>query len=354
MIAENRYRLLYAQRQLPVFQNRMYDSQVEARSCPTGDLEIVEDIETGLVLNASFRSELLEYDSNYQNEQALSPTFYEHLRTVAKIIESGMGKESLVEVGCGKAFFLEMLQNQGYDISGFDPAYEGNNAKVKKSYFNVDKTVKAKGIILRHVLEHISNPIQFLFNIKAANSGIGKIYIEVPCFDWILRHRAWFDVFYEHVNYFRLSDFDRIFGKVISSGRLFGGQYIYVIADLSTLRLPRIDGNAPLVFPLDFLASTPKPNGRKEEAAIWGASSKGVIYALFRERAGNPIRTLIDINPSKHGKYIPSTGLLVKTPTEALSYLSKGSTIYVMNSNYLGEIKSMAGLDFNYISIDEF
>ena len=65
------------------------------------------------------------------------------------------------------------------------------------------------------------------------------IYIEVPCFDWIIEHGAWFDIFYEHVNYFRLDDFRRAFGKVIHAGRSFGGQYLSVIADLDTLRVPR-------------------------------------------------------------------------------------------------------------------
>ena len=99
--------------------------------------------------------------------------------------------------------------------------------------------------LLRHVLEHIQDPVSFLAEIANANQG-GQIYIEVPCFDWILEHKAWFDLFYEHVNYFRLDDLRRMFGTVHEAGHLFGGQYLYVVADLASLRDP---GDAGLPAP---------------------------------------------------------------------------------------------------------
>ena len=64
-------RLLYRQDQLPVFQNRCYDTAEEARACPKGDVRLVEDLTSGLVYNAAFRPELIVYDANYQNEQAV-------------------------------------------------------------------------------------------------------------------------------------------------------------------------------------------------------------------------------------------------------------------------------------------
>jgi len=38
------------------------------------------------------------------------------------------------------------------------------------------------GLILRHVLEHIQNPIKFLQELSLANKEKGRVYIEVPCF----------------------------------------------------------------------------------------------------------------------------------------------------------------------------
>lgn len=212
---------LYEQSAFPIFQNRMYDSADEARSCPRGDIRLVQDDISGLVYNADFQPELMNYDAAYQNEQAHSPMFKSHLEQVATIVERYLGTEALVEVGCGKAYFLELLQSRGCSIAGFDPTYEGENLAVQRRYFGDGVTVSGRGLILRHVLEHVQNPVGFLDGLRDANGG-GLIYIEVPCFDWILRARAWFDIFYEHVNYFRLGDFSTMFGHVVDGGHLFG------------------------------------------------------------------------------------------------------------------------------------
>lgn len=346
-------KLLYQQEQLPIFQNRMYDTEDEAKTCPTGDMQLVEDQWTGLIYNAAFRPELMVYDTNYQNEQALSPLFQQHLESVSRVIARCIGWDSIVEVGCGKGFFLEMLLEKGFDVTGFDPAYEGKNPRIIKHYFESGVGIKAKGLVLRHVLEHIQNPIDFLLKLKKENGGSGRIYIEVPCFDWICEHRAWFDIFYEHVNYFRISDFYRMFGTIIESGALFGGQYQYIVADLSTIREPKIDVSDILIFPENFMHNLTEQYWQElNKTAIWGGASKGVIFALLKKRTGQPVSMVIDINPAKQGKYLPSTGLLVRPPAEALSLLPKGSTIYIMNSNYLGEIIQMSNNNFKYIEID--
>ncbi|WEX76634.1 class I SAM-dependent methyltransferase [Sinorhizobium numidicum] len=345
--------MLYEQRDLPIFQNKMYDSINDAISSPRGDMCLVEDLDTGLVRNAAFKPELMIYDRSYQNEQAVSRSFQEHLDNVAKIILNTMGRSELVEVGCGKAFFLEKLLSDGVEITGFDPAYEGANPRVRREYFQPGSGIEAKGLILRHVLEHIPDPVAFLDQLKQANGNQGKIYIEVPCFDWICQRRAWFDIFYEHVNYFRLSDFHRIFGNVISSGRIFGGQYLFVVAELSSLRQPVIDETDRADLPDDFtrkLDGLDKSN--HEPALIWGGASKGVIFSLLRTRAGLPVKAVIDINPAKQGKYLPITGLQVVAPQDVLPDLPAGSNIYVMNRNYLDEIKQMSNNAYTYIEVD--
>jgi hypothetical protein len=347
------HRLLYAQEQLPIFQNRMYSTKAEAILCPMGDMKLVENLETGLVHNLAFRQELMQYDSNYQNEQAVSQTFIDHLRTVSEIIGRLMGQLNLVEVGCGKGYFLEVLLSSGFEITGFDPTYEGINPRVRRSYFDPSSGIFADGLILRHVLEHVKDPVQFLFQLSKANKGKGRIYIEVPCFEWICLKRAWFDVFYEHVNYFRLTDFLSIFSEVIESGHLFGGQYIYVVAELSSLRTPKRNLNNPVLFPKNFGPTEfASPIDCRGSIAIWGGASKGVIFALLMARAGIKVATVIDINPAKQGHYLPGTGLLVLSPKEALPTLKTGSKLYVMNSNYFEEIKKISSNRFEYVRID--
>ena len=348
-----RQRLLYMQDQLPVFQNRMYDTEAEARNCPKGDVHLVEDLDSGLVFNQAFCPDLMTYDAHYQNEQGVSPLFRVHLESVAGIVERGMGRNELVEVGCGKGFFLEMLLAKGFDVTGYDPTYEGSNPRVLRHHFQPGIGIRARGLVLRHVLEHIQNPYAFLVQLREANQGDGLIYIEVPCFDWICEHRAWFDIFYEHVNYFRISDFDRMFGTILESGRLFGGQYLYVVAELASLRPPRINAADRIDFPDDFTRTIAEPTrSRTGKTVIWGGASKGVIFALLKSRQGRPLDLVIDINPAKQGKFLPATGLRVQSPERALASLPPESTIYVMNSNYLEEIKTMSHHAYTCIGVD--
>lgn len=351
-----RYQEVYKAEKLPVFQNRMFSTESEAKKCIKGDMILVQDLETGLIFNQAFKAEIMQYDSEYQNEQAVSKVFQEHLDRVKEIIQRNFNGQSLIEVGCGKGHFLEVLQKSGFNIYGIDPTYEGSNPAIIKDFFTSDMGIQGDGIILRHVLEHVPNPVEFCSKIRDANGG-GKIYIEVPCFDWILKHRAWFDIFYEHVNYFRMSDFQRMFGTIYEFGHTFGEQYLYLVADLNTLRIPVKDPDDAIDLPEDFLDgvnryanhlnSKPLPN-----AAVWGGASKGVIFSLFMQRFGANINLVIDINPAKQWKYLPGTGIQVYPPEEAMKHLAYGADIFVMNSNYLSEIIDLTNNQYNYLTVD--
>ncbi|MEO0274997.1 MAG: class I SAM-dependent methyltransferase [candidate division WOR-3 bacterium] len=355
-----RYRLLYSVRDLPVFQNRVYNNPFDARNCPKGDVSLVEDMETGLVKNIAYESQGQLYDENYQNEQSYSQTFRSHLEQVSRIIKKHFTKRNrLIEIGCGKGYFLELLLALGFDVIGFDPAYEGSNPRVIKQYFFGGLEKRADGIILRHVLEHIPNPLDFLEKLKAENGG-ALIYIEVPCFEWICKKRAWFDIYYEHVNYFRLKDFYRMFDDVLDAGKFFNDQYLYVVAKLESFKRPKRDPLDPIIFPDDFLSkiryfsekiSNDRKNGRK--IVIWGASSKGVIFSLLMERMGTPVDIAIDINPFKQGKFLPGTGIEVHSPESGINKLPVLSSIYVMNSIYIKEIKEIVGEKIHLIGVDD-
>jgi SAM-dependent methyltransferase len=350
------FREVYRAEQLPVLQNRMFATAQAARDCVRGDVVLVQSLATGLVFNQAFRPELVQYDADYQNEQGLSAAFARHLDAVLDLMRRHFAGRSLVEVGCGKGLFLERLLAAGFDVTGLDPTYEGSNPRVIKEFFTPAIGIHADGLVLRHVLEHVPDPLAFLAGLREANGGGGKIYIEVPCLDWIAHHRAWFDIFYEHVNYFRLVDFERMFGTVHEARRSFSGQYVSVIADLATLRTPQRAASDSFALPTDFIgaieASRARLQARGDGAAIWGGASKGVIFALFMERAGVAIDTVIDINPAKQGRHLAATGLVVQSPQEAMARLPMGADVFVMNSNYLQEIEAMTAHRFHCIPID--
>lgn len=348
-------RLLLELAGIPVYQNRIFETREDAVACPRGDLMLVQDDATGLIFNSAFDAQLIEYSDDYQNEQAHSETFRTHLEQAYAVIQRNLAGRALAEVGCGKGFFLELLRSRGFSAVGVDPAYQGDRPYVIKRPFDRSLGVKADAIVLRHVLEHIPGPLGFLQELAESNGG-GYIYIEVPCFDWICRRRAWFDLFYEHVNYFRLADLRRMFGRVADAGRLFGDQYLFVVADLATLRKPQsmLPGDE-VRFPADFFSGIEacarlSDSGRRH--VVWGAGAKGVMFSAHVLKNGGHIDFAIDINPAKHDKFLAASGIPVLDPERGIQKLAAGDTIFIMNSVYAHEIKARAGARFNYITVE--
>jgi len=343
---------------IPVYQNKMFDTAESARACARGDVVLSQDPLTGIVSNIAFDSGKLDYDEKYQNEQSYSRIFQQHLSQVQAIIEKHFSTTHILEIGCGKGVFLEQLRNTGMDVRGIDPAYEGDAPYIIKENFTPALGIQGDAIVMRHVLEHISQPLDFLETVLQANLGKGLIYIEVPCLEWILDNQAWFDIFYEHVNYFRHADFRKIFGTILESGHLFGGQYLYVVADLASLRRPKsqIGPQEAVSIPENFFAGIERyKTGSKSaiQRVVWGAGAKGVMFSSHMLAQGVTLDFAIDISPAKQGKIVAASALQVFSPQVGIGKLSPGSDIFVMNSNYLHEIKTLAGSIFNYISVDK-
>lgn len=343
---------------LPVYQNKMFATAEAARACPRGDVVLAQDPRSGFVRNRAYDPGLLEYDDSYQNEQAHSPAFRAHMAQVLATVERHFRGTAILEVGCGKGAFLDLLRRAGHDACGIDPAYEGDAPWIVKQAFSPGAGVRGESVVLRHVLEHIPSPFDFLVQIRDANDGGGRIYIEVPCIEWIMRNRAWFDVFYEHVNYFRLADFARMFATVHESGTLFGGQYIYVVADLASLRDPATVAAPvePVALPADFFASLDRCAALARADApgiVWGAAAKGVMFAHHMQARGRPLALAIDINPDKQGRHLAGSALPVLAPSDALAARAGGTDLFVMNSNYLAEIVGMGGPAHHYIAVDQ-
>ena len=343
---------------VPVYQNKMYGSEEDAFTAPRGDVVLVQSEESGLVHNQAFDPEILIYDGSYQNEQGHSPAFQEHITQVLSLIEKHFRGKQILEIGCGKGAFLEQMLAAGHQARGIDPAYEGDSPHILRRHFEPELGIRADAIVMRHVLEHIPSAFEFLKSIAAANGGGGLIYIEVPCLEWILGNNAWFDIFYEHVNYFRRSDFIRLFKRVVESGTLFGGQYIYVVADLATLRDPSAQkpDAIEVAIPSRFFDSLNRcadiaANGRPN--AVWGAAAKGVMFSYHMQARKLAPALAIDINPAKQGRFLAGSGTPVLSPDAGVARLGGNTDIFVMNSNYLSEIRTMGGPGLNYIAVDQ-
>jgi len=171
-------RKIYKAVDFPILQNKVYNTKEEAINCKKGDMNVVIN-EDELICNSDFDSKKMVYDQEYDN--SVPSEFFKSY--YSKIIDHLSKKYKLdsnsfvLDIGCGKGTFLKQMFLDGNYVGraiGIDPSYEGelnsfqNKLLFIKEYFNekhLDNIDTISLVILRHTLEHIPSPSDFLKNI---------------------------------------------------------------------------------------------------------------------------------------------------------------------------------------------
>jgi 2-polyprenyl-3-methyl-5-hydroxy-6-metoxy-1,4-benzoquinol methylase len=351
---------VYRLDRIPAFQNKLFSTPAAAQEAPAAAVELCACPHCDFVFNTHFNDSLMDYDSDYQNAQDHSPNFKAHLDDIAALVTKGISPEHKVaEIGCGKGFFLEVLKSRGIHATGFDPAYEGDNPDIIKSYFNKDtaKNFDADVVIMRHTLEHIESPHTFLLNMKGLLKKDARIFIEIPRLEWIVEHRAFWDIFHEHCNYFSEDFFQGIFNGKAKIHRVFDGQYMLVNARLSDLAAaPAIKQypKRPDLFQGEISKFSRLLSGFRRNY-LWGAGAKGIAFANILDPEKERVTSLVDINPKKQDRFISLTGHACHAPA-AIDWaaLDEKDCLWIMNARYKDEIlKSLPPLKCRVIALGE-
>jgi len=217
----------------PVIQNRTYATPKAARRTKTGDFALGISSTTGHVTNIAFDPSRIVYEKSYNNAQTHSAIFQRHLNTVADYVAANFRDKKVVEIGCGDGTFLKLLSERGLSAIGFDPSSSTASDRIFPRTFSPGE-VEADVFILRHVLEHIHHPELFLARL-ASRHPAADLVVEVPDLDWTQQNNAWFDFYYEHVNYFDSQSLTNLFAGRFRFKRVFGNQYLMGIGNLADL-----------------------------------------------------------------------------------------------------------------------
>lgn len=342
---------------LPVLNNVTYPTRDAARSAPVGSFALATCRSCGFSHNGNFEPDLVAYDSSYDNhvESAVFEAYYEELvYSLHRRFELDGG--TVYDIGCGDGEFLKVLCEAAPDVSGVGidpschPTQDGNFRLIKGTPENASFLPDAQLVILRHVLEHIDDPVGFLTRLREAIPD-APFFIEVPDFNWILANGAFWDFTYEHCNYFTLPTLRLTLETagflVVEQQRSFGDQYQWAICRPDAHRpSPTRVGNADfelapvqayLAIETDRLATISELAEGPDHFVLWGMSGKGVILASLLPEG--LVSGGIDINRTKQGRYAATSGLRIHSP-EWLPGIG-GSTVLVMNPNYVAEIGSL-------------
>jgi hypothetical protein len=275
-----------------------------------------------------------------------------------------------LEIGCGKGDFLALLCELGDNRGiGIDPAYIRGRVKTETSHrlkfvkdYYSERYAKYPGdlICCRHTLEHIHKTADFVNTIRRA---IGDrlntlVFFEVPDVTRVLRELAFWDIYYEHCSYFSFGSLARLFRsckfEIIDLSTDFGGQYLLIELTPARERSCKVHESEESVQETAkhvkyFSANcSDKLNYWKnslrqireegKRAVVWGSGSKCVSF-LTTLGIKDEIEYVIDINPHRHGKFIPGAGKKIMPPEFLKKY--NPDIAIVMNSAYCGEIRQL-------------
>jgi SAM-dependent methyltransferase len=351
---------------LIVMQNYVYRTYNDAIISPTGKFELRACPACGFAFNAPFDPALINYDENYDNlvPSLVIEDYYEQLAVFLHDrfeLQNGL----VVEVGCGKGAFLNIICNMYPDIEavGIDPSYlpsekaAAPNVRFIADIFNESHIPRKPSLIVcRHVLEHIADPVGFLESIRNAIKAFPEtpFFVEVPDTQWIIENNAFWDFCYEHCNYFTSASLKKTLQlagfQPEEIRKEFHDQYLWSMGMIKEKK-PGYSSTDEVTDDLNAysqreneLMSTVKNKlvSLKKEGnilAIWGMATKGVVFCNLIDPEKTLFDYCIDINKNKFGCFVPHTGHQINS-SEVLTKTTAGEklTIVVMNPNYLSEI----------------
>lgn len=133
------------------------------------------------------------------------------IRTVRNIL--GNGRHTLLDIGCGTGWTTAIWAANGFDVTGLEPsavrrqvAREKYGLRVLPNYLEeLDSSQTFDVIVLRHVLEHLEDPLAMAEKIRRLLSDNGLFVLIVPninCLGRYLFDTKWPWILPFHCNFF--------------------------------------------------------------------------------------------------------------------------------------------------------
>lgn len=241
-------------------------------------------------------------------------------------------ESTVVEIGCNSGRLLTMFREEtSCKILGVEPSktftdeWNDNQIEVINDYFSNDCVEIIRDrivnlVIIRHVFEHIPNPVIFFSDLSKICSNETTIIIEVPYFKEVLKRRRIENVSFSHLNYFCIRSMNEIakrFGFGIVDYELVetdGGSIVYHIQKGKITDSVMIDNISESEIN-DFISYIDQARlkiknilsqYKKNEIVGYGAGSKGphLVYLLGLDEF---ITHVVDDTPGYSGMFLPGT-----------------------------------------------
>ncbi len=364
--------IFYEVRNVPVHSCLMMSSKEEALNFPCGNVVLGFCDHCGFITNTQFDAKWSAYAPNYEDQQSFSPTFNKFALKLANnlVDKYDLHNKDIIEIGCSKGDFLLLLCELGNNRGvGIDPSVvPGRVASqaaervkfIQEYYSEAHAQFVGDFICCRHTLEHIQPTSEF---IKTVRKSIGDrlnttVVFEIPDNTRVLQEQAFEDIYYEHCSYFSPGTLARLFRnsgfEVTDLYRDYGEQYLLIEAKPVNTPSQKIhpfeETVAEVAQDVKLFAEKieqklqywknylQEAQARQEKVVVWGSGSKCVAF-LTTLNTVDTIEYAVDINPHRHGKFIPGVGKEIMAPEFLKTY--QPDKVIVMNAIYCDEIRQM-------------
>ncbi|EAW33643.1 class I SAM-dependent methyltransferase [Lyngbya sp. PCC 8106] len=357
---------------VPVHSCLMLSTEEDALDFPSGDVVLGFCEHCGFITNIKFDSKWSAYAPNYEDQQSFSPTFNKFALDLAnRLIEKyDLHNKDIVEIGCSKGDFLLLLCELGNNRGvGIDPSVVPGRVQSEaaervtfiQDYYS-EKHAEYVGdfICCRHTLEHIQPTFEF---IKTVRRSIGDrthipVFFEIPDTIRVLKDLAFEDIYYEHCSYFTPGSLARLFRscgfEITDLYGDYGNQYLMIEAMPVEIHSEKTHSFEETLEQLkqdvkQFTATIHDKLTRWKQdleqwqtvgkrVVVWGSGSKCVAFLTTLDTI-DKIQYVVDINPHRHGKFIPGVGKQIMSPEFLKEY--QPDHVIVMNPIYCDEIQKM-------------
>lgn len=261
----------------------------------------------------------------------------------------------VIEIASNDGYLLDFYRQMGVEVLGIDPARGPANAAALKgiptiqAFFGLElaKTLpKADVIHANNVLAHVPEINDFVAGIAEALKPEGIAIIEVPYLGDLLRSCQFDTIYHEHMFYFSVKALRMLFERhglfIYSSEHMpnvLGGslritiskeETDYSIPEYGLEQISRMQASA------DFQAKDLKDTLQSLKDAghiVWGfgAAAKATVFMNYAGIGNTLLDAVADDTPAKQGKYIPGTGVQVKSSKDWLEAAPDYTCIFVWN-----------------------
>jgi len=281
---------------------------------------------------------------------------------------SNLKKGKVLEIGCFDGYFLSLLKNDGFEVYGCEPS---GGADIAISEFNipVEKEYYRDGIYdekffdmvaMRHLLEHIEEPVKFLKSVYRIINDSGYLSVEVPDIKSSMKNGVIGNFSHQHVSYFSSTSLNNIlelvgfevikmeenFWQILCIAKKKGNEFEKKLSKINRREVENISQFAKKYkMKLERIKKQFEPlisewEIRGEKVSIFGAGGHTTDLIKLLNLDDCLIKNVFDNDKGKIDKVLSGFNIVVKSP----DYIRKSNVDVIIISSYIYQVEIIESL----------